>query len=39
MEIKVIFDKDAESKGFNIGWGVSFLVGEDLLFDTGEKGN
>jgi len=39
MEIKVIFDKDAESKGFNIGWGVSFLIGEDLLFDTGEKGN
>ena len=38
MQIKVIFDKDTLNKKLYTGWGVSFLIGEDVLFDTGEKG-
>ncbi|MBU1854038.1 MAG: MBL fold metallo-hydrolase [Candidatus Omnitrophica bacterium] len=39
MKIKILFDKEAKNKNLHIGWGVSFLVGEKILFDTGEKGN
>lgn len=38
MKIKVLFDKDREDKNLHIGWGVSFLVDDKVLFDTGEKG-
>ena len=38
MRIKVIFDKGASDKNLCTGWGVSFLVGDKILFDTGEKG-
>jgi len=38
MQIKVIFDKDTFNKTLYTGWGVSFLIGEKVLFDTGEKG-
>ncbi|MCM8769868.1 MAG: MBL fold metallo-hydrolase [Candidatus Omnitrophica bacterium] len=38
MEIKVIFDKAAVTKQIYIGWGLSFLVDNRVLFDTGEKG-
>ena len=38
MKIKVIFDKDTDRKNLNVGWGVSFLIEENILFDTGEKG-
>ncbi|HOK57102.1 MAG TPA: MBL fold metallo-hydrolase [bacterium] len=38
MEIKVIFDKDTDEKFLQTGWGVSFLIEEKILFDTGEKG-
>ncbi|MDD5618472.1 MAG: MBL fold metallo-hydrolase, partial [Candidatus Omnitrophica bacterium] len=38
MRIKVIFDKGALDKKLNTGWGVSFLVDDKILFDTGEKG-
>jgi len=38
MQIKVLFDSNAVDKRFSIGWGVSFLTGEGVLFDTGEKG-
>ncbi len=38
MRIKVIFDKVAQNKKLNAGWGVSFLVNKNILFDTGEKG-
>ncbi|MFA5270869.1 MAG: MBL fold metallo-hydrolase [Candidatus Omnitrophota bacterium] len=39
MQIKTLFDKDAEDKKLHIGWGVSFLVDDKILFDTGEKGS
>ncbi|MFH2068332.1 MAG: MBL fold metallo-hydrolase [Candidatus Omnitrophota bacterium] len=38
MEIKVIFDEDSCAKNLHIGWGVSFLVDNRILFDTGENG-
>jgi len=38
MRIKVIFDKSALNKNLHIGWGVSFLIDDKILFDTGEKG-
>ncbi len=38
MEIKIIFDKDTLDKSLHTGWGVSFLVNETVLFDTGENG-
>ncbi|MDI6793771.1 MAG: MBL fold metallo-hydrolase [bacterium] len=39
MQIKVLADSNAVDKRFSIGWGVSFLAGKKVLFDTGEKGN
>lgn len=38
MQIKIIYDKDSLNKNLNTGWGVSFLIGEKILFDTGENG-
>jgi len=38
MKIQVLFDKDREDKKLHIGWGVSFLIGNKILFDTGENG-
>jgi 7,8-dihydropterin-6-yl-methyl-4-(beta-D-ribofuranosyl)aminobenzene 5'-phosphate synthase len=38
MNIKVLFDKDRKDKNLHIGWGVSFLLDDRILFDTGEKG-
>lgn len=37
MNIKVIFDSKSIGNGFSIGWGISFLVDNYVLFDTGEK--
>lgn len=38
MQIKILFDKDATGKNLRTGWGVSFLIDDKILFDTGEKG-
>ncbi len=38
MQIKILFDSYAVNKKISIGWGVAFLVGDKVLFDTGEKG-
>jgi len=39
MRVKVLFDKYAVSKKLYTGWGVSFLLGDNVLFDTGENGS
>ena len=39
MQIKVLADSYAIDKRFSIGWGLSFLSGKGVLFDTGEKGD
>ncbi|HDD64847.1 MAG TPA: MBL fold metallo-hydrolase [Firmicutes bacterium] len=36
--IKVLFDRDSIDKRLKIGWGLSFLIDENVLFDTGENG-
>jgi 7,8-dihydropterin-6-yl-methyl-4-(beta-D-ribofuranosyl)aminobenzene 5'-phosphate synthase len=38
MKIKVLFDKLALDERLQTGWGVSFLVDDKILFDTGENG-
>ena len=38
MEIKILFNSIAISDELSTGWGVSFLIGRNVLFDTGEKG-
>jgi len=37
MQVKIIYDKDTLDKKFHIGWGVSFLIDDRILFDTGER--
>ena len=39
MKIKILFDKFTENKKLYTGWGVSFLVDNSILFDTGESGS
>jgi len=38
MQIKILFGKDTQDKNLRTGWGVSFLIDDKILFDTGEKG-
>lgn len=37
MKFKVIFDKDTIDASYYSGWGVSYLIDNKILFDTGEK--
>lgn len=39
VKAKILFDKYAGGRPYLTGWGVSFLVDERLLFDTGENGD
>ncbi|MDD5259033.1 MAG: MBL fold metallo-hydrolase [bacterium] len=39
MKILNLFDKDKVDKKLHIGWGLSILVNDKILFDTGEKGS
>ena len=39
MKVKILFDKNTKSKKLYTGWGVSFLIDEKILFDTGENGS
>jgi len=39
MLIKVLYDKDTLDKNLHTGWGVSFLIEDRVLFDTGENGH
>jgi len=39
MRVRILFDKIAEVKKLHTGWGVSFLVDNKILFDTGENGS
>ena len=38
MKIITLFDKATKNKKLHTGWGVSFLVDNKILFDTGENG-
>jgi len=39
MELKLIFDSKAIDKRFSTGWGLSILINDFFLFDTGENGS
>ncbi len=39
MEIKVLFDTQAIDRKYKTGWGLSFLVNDQIIFDTGENGD
>jgi hypothetical protein len=37
MEIKILFDSKGLNRTFRIGWGGSYLINGQVLFDTGER--
>jgi 7,8-dihydropterin-6-yl-methyl-4-(beta-D-ribofuranosyl)aminobenzene 5'-phosphate synthase len=37
MEIKILFDNKRVNNIFFLGWGVSYLIEDRILFDTGEE--
>ena len=39
MQVQIIFDKDSLDKNLFTGWGISFLIDDKILFDTGENGD
>jgi 7,8-dihydropterin-6-yl-methyl-4-(beta-D-ribofuranosyl)aminobenzene 5'-phosphate synthase len=39
IKIQVLFDNNSVSSEVSVGWGLSLLVDNNLLFDTGEKAN
>jgi 7,8-dihydropterin-6-yl-methyl-4-(beta-D-ribofuranosyl)aminobenzene 5'-phosphate synthase len=39
MRIKIIFDRESLNDNLFKGWGISILVEEIVLFDTGERGD
>jgi 7,8-dihydropterin-6-yl-methyl-4-(beta-D-ribofuranosyl)aminobenzene 5'-phosphate synthase len=38
MQIKILFNSTAAKESYSTGWGVSYLIDDRILFDTGEKG-
>ena len=38
IRIRVIYDKEGLGNNLHTGWGVSFLIDDRILFDTGERG-
>jgi len=39
MKVKILFDKECIDEELKTGWGVSFLIDDRVLFDTGENGD
>jgi len=39
MKLKIIFNSEGLNEDFSIGWGISVLIGQNILFDTGENGD
>jgi len=39
MEAKILFDDETINKRLRTGWGLSFLIDQKILFDTGEDGH
>lgn len=37
MEIKILFDSKRLNRKFFMGWGISYLINGQILFDTGER--
>jgi len=39
MDIKILFDSNTLDEKLSTGWGISYLINDRILFDTGEKPN
>ena len=39
MEIRVLFNSLSNAERLSVGWGLSFLIDNRIIFDTGEKGD
>lgn len=39
MQVKVLYDKHTLDKNLNTGWGVSFLIDDRVILDTGDNGD
>lgn len=39
MDIRVVFDNRTVSNEYVSGWGLSLLIGDTILFDTGQRGD
>lgn len=39
MDIKVLFNSVGVTEDLSVGWGLSFLINNKIIFDTGEKGD
>ncbi len=37
MKVRVLFEKETVDDRYQGGWGLCYLIGEDFLFDSGEK--
>jgi len=37
MKVRIIFDKETIDDKYSCGWGLSYLINDKTLFDTGEK--
>ncbi|MCD4780087.1 MAG: MBL fold metallo-hydrolase [Candidatus Omnitrophica bacterium] len=39
MNVKILFNSTSNNDHLSVGWGLAFLIGKHILFDTGEKGS
>ncbi len=39
MKIKILFNSSSDNEELSAGWGLSFLIDERIMFDTGERGD
>lgn len=39
MNVRVLFNSSRLLDGLSVGWGLSFLIDNTIMFDTGEKGD
>jgi len=38
MKVQILYDKDSITRNLRVGWGLSFLIDDRIIFDTGESG-
>ena len=37
MEVKILFNSSSDIDSLSVGWGLSFWIDNQIMFDTGEK--
>ncbi len=38
MKVQILYDKDSIARNLRVGWGLSLLIDDRIIFDTGESG-